>query len=131
MMKLKLNDPKEITSYYHSNELFQQNRDINSWLYKLGLSRHKIESHTQLADIRLLLDLQEHKTQFTAKDTQIFDKIWKNVYINEYPLTQYYKTQLINIVNGIEFRRKQIVQKRNSCLHYEQRRAKRNQAAEL
>ena len=116
-MKLKLNDPKQIGSHYHRNELFQQNRDINSWLYNLGMSRHKIESHPNLADIRLLLDLKQHEPLFTIKDKQIFDKTWANVYINEYPLTQYWKTKLTSIVDGIEFRSNRIKKRRNKRLN--------------
>jgi len=107
-MKQKFNDPKQITSYYHRNELYQQNRDINTWLYNLGMSRHKIESHPNVADIRLLLDLLQYESNFTVKDKQIFDKIWNNVYINEYPLTKYWKTKLTSIIDGLEFRQQRL-----------------------
>ena len=123
-MKLKLNDPKQIGSQYHRNELFQQNRDINSWLYNLGMSRHKIESHPCVADIRLLLDLSKYKNKFSNKDYEIFDKIWKNVYINEYPLTNHYKYKLLGIIDGIEYR--QAYLNNGKTKNKEERRRNRN-----
>jgi len=81
----------------------RQNYGIDKWCRELGISRKKIEAHPHIADIRVLIELRAYSTYFNKKDTQVFTKIWHQVYEHEYPLTAYHKHKLLQVVASVEF----------------------------
>lgn len=88
-MKLKLNDPKQVTSAYHRSELYLQNKDINFWCYQLGITRHELETHPQLSDIAFLLEFKREFEKEYKQDRWCFgnyNAYWGVVYAQKKPL---------------------------------------------
>ena len=81
--KIKLNDPKSVTSHYHRTELFLQNKDINTWCYSLGMRRHDIETPPRLSDVAFLLEFRREFEKEYKQDKScyaIYNAYWGIVY---------------------------------------------------
>jgi hypothetical protein len=85
----------------------QQSYELRQWARSIGVSardfEHKIETHPDLEAIRVLLDIRQYQTYFNAKDQQVFDKIWRQVYLHEYPLTEYHRRRLLQVITSVEY----------------------------
>lgn len=93
----------------------QQSARLRSWARELAISASdfelKLERHPAVADIRILLDLSAYKHMFNAKDTQVFNHIWREVYEYEYPLSAYHKRRLDQIVTSVEYTKRKLHEK--------------------
>jgi hypothetical protein len=85
----------------------KQSGQLRAWAKDLGISakdfEHKIETHPYVADIRVLLDIRRDQHFFNTKDQQVFDKIWNQVYVHEYPLSEYHHRKLAQVITSVEY----------------------------
>ena len=98
---------------YNNHEIFikesKQNSGIDHWCSSVGLDRKKVETHPNLEDVRILIDIRNYSTYFNNKDKQVFNHIWREVYEYEHPLSVYHKRKLDQVVTSIDYNMKKRV----------------------
>lgn len=85
----------------------KQSYEIRQWARAIGVNprefENKIETHPKLEDVRVLIDIKNYAVYFNAKDTQVVNKIWYQVYEHEYPLSEYHRRKLLQVLDSVEY----------------------------
>jgi hypothetical protein len=95
---------------YNNHEQYikelKQNHAIERHCCRLKISRKKLETHPNIADLVTLVSFDEHQVWMTEKDQKIWTHSWNWVYHKELPLNEYHKRKLISILDSIQYRQR-------------------------
>ena len=85
-----------------SNESNHQRQDwnIDIWCRKLGITRSALETHTNIANLRKLLDFDKLDHLMTDKDKKIWNSVWHVVYKLQLTISVYNEKRLSSIVEN-------------------------------
>jgi hypothetical protein len=95
-------------NYSRNHQEVRQNWRISDWARKHGLSLSKIQYHSNIANVALLLEFDEHSSWFSPKDTEIWTHCWQWCYTHEHELSKYHRRKLLSIIDSIEFRQQRL-----------------------
>jgi hypothetical protein len=86
----------------------KQDNAIKRHCRRLGITLKKLETHPNIADLRVLMDFDQYESWMTEKDRQIWSHTWQWVYKKEFALTEYHRRKLRSILDGIEFKQRRM-----------------------
>lgn len=115
----------------HTYEYYKNRQDwaIDRWCRDLKISRKKLEQHPHIEDVATLLMFDHHDSWFNQEDQRIWTHCWQWCYHQERALSQYHKSKLIKIIEGIEFRRQAFGKRQLKRQHIQARIERRKLAA--
>jgi hypothetical protein len=109
------------SSFYHQRRGNLQDWAIDRWCRQLKISRQKLEQHPHIADVATLLMFDEYDNWLNQQDSKIWQNCWQWVYFGEMPLNKHHRRQLLNIINGIEYRKQAFLQRQLKRQHIQAR----------
>jgi hypothetical protein len=102
--------------YYHEQTQRKQDWAIGPWLRKKGMTVKDLDSHPQVDDLIILINIRDQLWYaMTHREQCSWGKYWDLVYQYQYPLTQKFWNKFNTIAKQIDNRqqtRQQIVENR-------------------